>query len=86
VALISNIIIRRTSSRSNFTIWEDICKCSLSIDKDTSFSWYDYTIESGVFYQYGVQKVDSQGNRGELKKTNKIMPVFYDMFLNADGQ
>jgi hypothetical protein len=53
--VLANIIIRRASSRSNFTVWEDVHAESLSLESGEKYSWYDFTVESGVFYQYGVQ-------------------------------
>lgn len=68
--------IRRTSSKSNFTIWEDIKKIDLSGLTTVDKVFYDYTLESGVFYKYGLQLVDSKGDRGSLAITEN--PVYRD--------
>ena len=65
--------VRRTDSRSNFTKWVDIKKLDFR-DRisggilELEDLYYDYTVESGVFYRYGIQAVDSDENRGKLMK------------------
>ena len=78
------ITFRRTSSKSNFTIWEDVN--SVYIDNvPLSYSWYDYTIESGVWYKYCVQKTDEQGQRGIVKiAENPVMVILNDLFFSAN--
>lgn len=79
-----NVTIRRSSSESNFTRWEDIKTISIEGQK-LDFTWYDYTIESGIWYKYCAQKRNGLGNRGvilELKEP--VMMVFEDMFLVGD--
>lgn len=58
----TNLLIRRTDSRSNFLKWEDL-KYFEAYD-DLSFTYYDFTIQSGLFYRYLIQKVDARGRRG----------------------
>jgi hypothetical protein len=62
-----NITIRRTSSKSNFTIWEDVHTQFYSTQDNRKLVWYDYTIESGIWYKYGAQKRDYLGKRGTMK-------------------
>lgn len=76
-----DLIIRRASSEDNYLIWEDVHQISLGSIPSLDYTWYDYTIESGVFYEYGAQKRDSQGKRGELIITEPIMINLDDMFL-----
>lgn len=81
-----NITIRRTSSESNFTLWEDIHTESIE-DKILDYTFYDYTIKSGVWYKYGVQKRDSMGNRGIINLLKEpLMIEFEDIFLLAEGR
>lgn len=81
-----NITIRRSSNESNFTIWEDVFTFSIE-GKQLNYTWYDTTIKSGVWYNYGVQKRNSLGIRGILKKIEEpVMIVFDDIFLNADNK
>lgn len=58
----TNIVIRRSDSLSNFLKWEDLKY--IEVYGNQSFTYYDFTIQSGLFYRYLVQKVDSRGRRG----------------------
>lgn len=82
-----NITIRRANSNSNFKIWEDVYTTTLE-DEVLDFTWYDYTIESGVWYKYCAQRKNSVGIRGIVTKpTELIMSEFEDSFLTSeDGQ
>ena len=80
-----NITIRRTSSESGFTIWEDVKTISLE-DELLDYTWWDYTVKSGVFYKYGAQRRNSLGNRGVINILDQeLMVEFEDMFLTANG-
>lgn len=82
-----SVIIRRTSNRSNFTIWEDIYTRVYPTKELINFTWYDCTIESGIWYNYSVQKKDVSGQRGEETYIEKpVLAYFEDMFLNAEKQ
>lgn len=63
-----NITIRRTSSRSNFLIWEDIHNFTINSAGFVNYTWYDYSVESGVWYRYCAQKRSSYGDRGPIVK------------------
>lgn len=67
-AFSGNICIRRTDSKSNFTKWEDIkiivFKQEIVNEKEPFF---DYTIESGVWYKYGLQALSVTG-LGEIER------------------
>lgn len=80
-------ILRRCSSKDNFSTWEDIKNLTFvgsTVDKYIS----DFTIESGVFYKYGLQLIDSQNRRGALKVTpNPIIREFdYTFLLGENNQ
>lgn len=86
-----NICIRRTDSKSNFTKWEDIqvlvFKQELINSKEPFF---DYTIESGVWYQYGLQELTITANgdiqRSDLTPSEPIIRNFnYSYLLGANG-
>ena len=82
---VGNITIRRTSNESNFKLWEDVFTASI-VGEHLDYTWYDYTIESGVWYKYCVQRRDTSGKRGIVLTLNEPqMIVFDDMFLNAEG-
>lgn len=86
---IGNITIRRTSSESNFTIWEDVHTESFEENSKMDYTWYDYTIKSGVYYKYIAQKRTSVGIRGVAIHPigEPFMILFDDMYLTGgDGQ
>ena len=88
-SFVGNITIRRTSSESNFTIWEDIHTESFEENSKLDFIWYDYTIKSGVYYKYLAQRRTSVGNRGIAIHAigEPFMMLFDDMYLTGgDGQ
>lgn len=88
IEMTRKLMIRRTSSNSNFTIWEDIHYAEFIAVHSLNSVWYDTTIESGVWYKYCIQNVDEEGYRGPIKITEEpIMVEFSDMFLTvADKQ
>ena len=83
---VGNITIRRTSSESNFTIWEDVHTASFEEDSILDYTWIDYTIKSGVYYKYLAQKRTSIGNRGVAIHAidEPFMLLFDDMYLTGD--
>ena len=85
---IGNITIRRTSSESDFTIWEDIHTESFEENTKLNYTWYDYTIKSGVYYKYIAQKRTSIGNRGIAihAKNEPFMILFDDMYLTSKDE
>lgn len=52
-----NINVQRSSSKDNFLVWEDVLKKPIN-GEVLNLEFKDYTIESGVFYKYGIRKVD----------------------------
>lgn len=88
-SFVGNITIRRTSSESNFTIWEDVHTESFEENSKLDYTWYDYTIKSGVYYKYIAQRRSSIGNRGIAihAEGEPFMMLFDDMYLTGgDGQ
>lgn len=82
-----NLCIRRSDSRTDFKIWEDIF---VYVAKGENINdipiFYDYTIESGVWYQYGIQIVEGDdiktAYRGDLETLfNPVMRQFNYCFL-----
>lgn len=82
------MVIRRSSSETNFTIWEDMCFKTFENVSLIDFTWTDYTIKSGVFYNYAVQGIENNGDRGIMTKfIDPAMVVFEHMYLvNKDRQ
>ena len=84
-----NLCIRRTDSRSNFQVWDDVYLYVVKAESINALPiYYDYTIESGVWYKYGVQIIDKDGYRGVLDVISKpIMRNFnYSFLLGKDNQ
>lgn len=82
------LMVRRADSRSNFKVWTDI-----KLIEGTEFPTivYDYTVESGIWYVYGIQKYDDTDRvikRGPLNITpNPIIRNFsYSFLLGEDNQ
>ena len=82
---IGNLTIRRTSSESNFHKWEDIKTVTYITGTELNYSWYDTTIQSGVWYRYCAQKRNAHGDRGAIIQINNpVMCLFDDIFLTRD--
>ena len=84
-----SITIRRTSSKSNFTIWEDVfTDYNLYMQNGLNYIWYDKTVQAGVWYHYCAQRRDVIGNRGIIIKTKSpVICSLDDIFLtNINGQ
>lgn len=81
----TNITLRRTSSKSGFTVWEDIANKTI---ENATLDWEfdDFTIQSGVFYQYGAQQRDNRGRRSAMIKSEQQMGQFEDAFLTEHGE
>ena len=81
-----NICIRRASAKDDFAIWTDV---KIIVVKDQVINnlpiIYDYSIESGVWYKYGVQSIDKDGYRGILIQNNPIMRDFEYSFLLGEN-
>lgn len=81
---VNNIVIRRASSETDFTLWEDVHNALVAneLNENLTYTWSDYTIKSGVFYKYAAQTVDSNGDRSLAIVTNHADIVeLEDMFL-----
>lgn len=81
-AFTGELIIKRSSDDTNFTIWEDMH--TITVDEQASFSydWVDKTVESGKLYKYAL--LESYSDLTYLKEYNKIlMLVLDDMYLTV---
>ena len=86
-----NLCIRRSDSRTNFTIWNDVYITTIKNNYiNNAPIFYDYAIESGVYYLYGVQEIDQDGFRSKLEVMNKRNPVMrnfnYSFLLGKNNQ
>ena len=81
-----DLVIRRASSRTNFSTFE---KLAVIPNSDTNsralrYTWYDDSIESGVYYKYRVQE-----NRENGKYQENVQPIiclFEDIFLTGGSR
>ena len=84
---IGNLTIRRTSSKSNFHKWEDVKTITYITGTELNYTWYDTTIESGVWYKYCAQKRNALGDRGAIipkEGTEPVMCLLDDIFLTRE--
>lgn len=81
----AHLCIRRTSSKSDFKLWETVQEVILYIDNTNpiSFNWEDCTIESGIWYQYGFMLIADETNEYStfFIHNGYIYCPFEDMFL-----
>lgn len=85
---VGNLTIRRTSSKSNFHKWEDVKTVTYITGTELNYTWYDTTVESGIWYKYCVQKRNALGDRGTIIPTNGTEPVMClldDIFLTKNN-
>ena len=82
---IGNLTIRRTSSESNFHKWEDVKTVTYMSESALNYTWYDTTVQSGVWYKYCAQKRNRYGHRGVIIQIEKpVMCVLEDIFLTKN--
>ena len=78
------LVIRRTSSESNFTIWEDMHVINLTSTTKFKYKWYDETIKSGIWYMYALQEIDIDNIRKAIKILKKPNILnFDDIYLTT---
>lgn len=85
----NQVVILRSSSKENFTIWEDIFTGVIHETAGTTlnYTWYDYTVESGVWYSYGVQTIAEDGSRTVINLTSEpVMVAAEYAYLVADNK
>ena len=80
----TSVTLRRTSSKSNFMVWEDIANKTFD---NTTLDWEfnDFTIESGIFYRYAAQSRDNRGRRSSSVMSTIEMGEFDDAFLTESN-
>lgn len=82
-----NITIRRSSSKNNFSTWEDVYTDKVKLKANQTVRIFnDTTIESGIWYKYQIQKRNVRGDRGQaIESAEAKMLVFDNVFL-FDGK
>ena len=85
-----NLCIRRSDSKTNFTEWEDIYICPVKQSYINSIPvFYDYTIESGIYYKYGVQEIspyDDSRTKLEILSYPIMRNFNYSFILGKNGK
>ena len=83
----SKFIVYRSSSKNNFTEWQHVDTITIKETDVSNITWYDYTVEPGIWYKYYIVKCLNTGIRvSSIKLQDKIMVVPDDVFLNANGK
>ena len=87
------VIIRRCSSRDNFTRWSILADHIITKNSVTSLQFYDYTLEPGVWYRYQVIRYNNADIMTailngvlETPSIKNIMLDTNDIFLNSEGK
>ena len=86
----TSFLIRRSSSKDNFTTWEDIKY--ITVDENTSTAInqypivYDYTVESGIWYKYGIAGVTADGERSNLNIINPVIRLFEYSYILGENE
>ena len=84
-----NLCIVRAKGSDHFAIWEDIKIITLKGKPINHVDIiYDYTIESGEWYKYGVQSISEDGVRGKINFNDEsiIHRIFDNSFLLGKGE
>jgi len=82
---IGNLTIRRTSSESGFHKWEDVKTITYVTGTELNYTWYDCTIQSGIWYKYCAQKRNAHGDRGTIIQIDEpVMCLLEDAFLTRE--
>ena len=83
----TSFYIRRSSGRTDFTIWEDIDYVTIKDANVTKLIWTDFTVEPGVWYKYKLVRFNVTGRRtATLETENPLMVVPEDIFLVSNGK
>ena len=82
--LSQNIIIRRTSSRTNFKYWEDVNIRFAELGSTLNQTWFDRTVEPGIWYKYSAYLRNVTGFKSNIIYTaNMVMVNPEDIFLTT---
>ena len=76
----TNLLLRRTDSKSNFQIWEDY-KIFNVWDEQVNINFKDFLVEHGIEYKYSIQQLSQEGHRGQAIYSNTVQANYEHMFL-----
>ncbi len=73
----------RTSSESNYKVWDTVNNLSLNINISSNEPYVikDYTVAAGIGYKYGLQRYNSNGILQKRVVSDIVIPYFEDAFL-----
>ena len=80
------LVLRRASSNTNFTIWEDLKTYTYNGATNIKETFNDMTIESGVWYKYYIQKRSTGVAASTKYIKTPLMIIFDDMFLTTKNR
>ena len=80
-----NFAIARSSSKDNFSTWDEICKFSLNRESPLRNLFKDFTVEQGIQYCYSLQQYNTRGLYSNRMLSETLYADFEDMFL-YDGE
>ena len=84
--MLTNVILRRTDSRSNYQVWEDY-KIFNILDSMMDIYFKDLIVENGIKYQYGIQIIQDNKYRAALIKSEPILSEYeYTYLVGNDCQ
>ena len=83
---IGKFVIKRSSSKDNFTYWEEVDIDYMLNPTSIKYDFNDYTVEAGVWYQYAVCAINTDGEYGVATKSRKILADFEDAFLIGENR
>ena len=83
--LSTNLILRRTDSKSNFSFWEDYQIFNIW-DEQANIEFKDYLVEHGIEYKYSIQSLSKTGQRGKAIQSNIIRANYEHMFLVGNNR
>ena len=68
-------------------MWQNVDEVIIQQESVLNVTWFDYTVEPGVWYKYKITRINSAGlHTGFVKIEEPIMIVPEDIFLQANGQ
>lgn len=75
----------RTDNHSNFQDWIIVANLELNNVSFEDYNFSDYTVESGVAYKYGMDKISTGGIRSRRVVTRTSINAFFEDIFLYDG-
>lgn len=86
-AAATKLAIRRSSSKDNFTFEEDLIVENNFIPSESlGLTYWDKTVESGIFYQYSIQIINENGFVGTPILTEKVLVSSEYAYINSEDK